>query len=198
MNHTLQCQCGALRGHISHTELALRGVCYCKDCRAYSYHLKTESLTHDVLGGAEFVATQSKYLSFTEGTQYLACLSLTEKGLLRWYTKCCNTPIGNTTRNWKFPYVGLISACLKADTKSFEHTFPKIQMRVNTGSANQAQPKMLFSTVVSLAGFMPRVIASGINGSYKQTPFFAAPAGSPIIPVDILSKAELARAYSAA
>ena len=198
MNHRLQCQCGALRGHVSHTHRAVRGVCYCKDCRAYSHHLGNELTTHDSLGGAEFVATQSKYVSFADGLQNLACLSLSEKGLLRWYAKCCRTPIGNTARSWKVPYVGLVHSCLKSDPAAFERSFPRVEMRVYTGSAKQAPPGMGLRTMVALAGFIPQVMASGINGTYKQTPFFGAPAGLPTAPVTVLSEAERARAYSAA
>lgn len=198
MNHRLQCQCGALHGEVSQTHRALRGVCYCKDCNAYSRHLGKETAVHDSLGGAEFVATQAQYVSLSGGTQHLACLSLSEKGLLRWYAKCCNTPVGNTTRNWKFPYVGLVHTCLKADPASYERSFPRLQMRVNTGAAKQAPPGMLFSTVTALMGFMPRVLVSGVNGDYRQTPFFSVPAGSPIVEVAVLSQAQRARAYGCA
>jgi hypothetical protein len=172
-------------------------VCYCGDCRAYSRHLGAEAATHDELGGAEFVATQAKYVSFTDGIQQLACLSLSERGLLRWYARCCGTAIGNTTRNWKLPYVGLVHTCLKADPASFERSFPRIQMRVNTGGAKRPPPGMAVKTMVALAGFMPRVMVSGINGTYRQTPFFTPPTGSPIVAVSVLSDAERARAYRA-
>lgn len=198
MNLRLQCQCGALQGQVSQTERALRGVCYCKDCRAYSHHLGQASIVHDALGGAEFVATQAPCVSLSGGTQQLACLSLSQKGLLRWYAKCCNTPIANTTRNWKFAYVGLLHTCLKADAASYERAFPRLQMRVNTGSAKEAPPGMALSTIAALMGFMPRVLASGVNGSYRQTPFFTAPAGTPRVDVVVLSKAERERAYAAA
>ena len=198
MNHHLQCQCGALRGELSHPQLALRGVCYCKDCRAYSHHLGAGARTHDALGGAEFVATQAKYVSFSEGTQHLACLSLSGKGLLRWYATCCNTPVGNTARNWKFPYVGLIHTCLKAEPGAFERAFPQLHMRVNTASARQAPPPMALKTIVSLASFIPRVMGGGITGAYRATPFFVSPTGEPVAAVVALSRAERERAYSAA
>jgi len=198
MNLRLQCQCGALHGQLSQTEWALRGVCYCKDCRAYSHHLGQASTAHDALGGAEFVATLAPCVSLSGGTQHLACVSLSEKGLLRWYARCCSTPIANTTRNWKFPYVGLLHTCLKADAGSYERAFPRLQMRVNTGSAKEAPPGMALRTIAALMGFMPRVLASGASGSYKQTPFFNPPAGTPKVEVVVLSKAERERAYAAA
>lgn len=198
MNHSFQCQCGSLRGLLDHTDRALRGVCYCKDCQAYSHHIGSASLTHDALGGAVFVATLARHVTFTEGAKHLACLSLTGNGLLRWYARCCRTPMANTVRNWKVPYVGLIGACLKADPAAYERSFPRLQMRVNTGGAKQAPPSLRFGTLAALMGFMPRVMWSGVDGTYKQTPFFIAPAGVPRVPVSVLSDADRTRAYRAA
>lgn len=57
-----------------------------------------------------------------QAAENLACLRLTDKGLLRWYSTCCQTPIGNTSANWKISFVGqsisidaifLIAACAR-------------------------------------------------------------------------------------
>ena len=197
MNHRFQCRCGALTGLLSQPNLALRGVCYCKDCRACAHHLGVATYTHDALGGADFLAAQARHVSFTSGIEHLACLSLTQKGLLRWYAKCCNTPICNTARNWKVPYVGLLSGCLKTDPAAFERSFPQVQMRVNTQSAKQAPPPMRLRTAISLAGFMPRVMLSSISGAYRQTPFFDQAEGAPVVAVKVLSESERAEAYGA-
>ena len=150
---------------------------------------------HDSRGGAEFVATRAEHVAFEAGTEHLACLSLSEKGLLRWYAACCNTPIANTTRDWKFSYVGLIKTCLMADSESFDRSFSKLQMRVNTSSAKQAPPGMLLQTAAALMGFIPRVIASRVTGSYRQTPFFVSPEGLPSAKVYVLSESERKSAY---
>lgn len=194
MHFQFQCKCGALRGQLAQPALALRGVCYCKDCRAYANHLGVSSQTHDDSGGVAFVATQAKYVTFTYGIEQLACLSLSEKGLLRWYAKCCNTPIAGTPRNWKFPYVGLVHTCMQSVPESFEHTFHQLQMRVNTKSTKHAPSGMALKTMASLAGFIPRVAADGLLGAYKNTPFFTA-TGEPIATVTVLSSAERQHAY---
>ncbi len=197
MNYRLQCQCRALRGQLSHPERAIRGVCYCNDCRASAHHLGVASRTHDALGGVDFVATQAKYVTLSEGTQHLACLSLAENGLLRWYAKCCNTTIGNTVRNWKFPYVGLIRTCLNAEPGAYERSFGDVKMRVNIGSAKEAPPGTGLKTLSALAGFIPSVVAGRVSGAYKTTPFFSS-VGEPVVAVDVLSRTERERAYSAA
>ena len=42
-----------------------------------------------------------------KGTEQIRCLRLSPKGLFRWYTECCNTPIGNTLGP-SFPFIGII------------------------------------------------------------------------------------------
>ena len=195
----LQCRCGALGGHVGHLRHAVRGVCYCKDCRAYARHLGQEPWTHDAQGRAGFLATQARHVSLTHGIEQLACLSLSESGLLRWYTRCCNTPIGGTPRNWKLPYVGLVHTCLTAaDPAAFERAFPQVQMRVNAASARQAPTPMRWGTALALAGFMPRLALGGVTGTYRQTPFFHASTGTPVAAVEVLTAEQRARAYEGA
>jgi hypothetical protein len=57
---------------------------------------------------------------------------------------------------------------------------------------------MRLSTAVSLAGFMPRVMLSSINGAYRRTPFFDQVRGTPVVSVTVLSDIDRERAYSAA
>ncbi len=65
------------------------------------------------MGGTDVVATLPRHVRFTQGIEALACMSLSETGMLRWYARCCNTAIGNTPRNFKVSHVGLIHICLQ-------------------------------------------------------------------------------------
>jgi Family of unknown function (DUF6151) len=42
------------------------------------------------------------------GADALRCLRLSDKGVLRWYSDCCRTPIGNTAPSPRFPVIALI------------------------------------------------------------------------------------------
>lgn len=193
MNHQIQCRCGALSGEVSNTHSAARAVCYCKDCRAYAVHLGQQQSVLDAMGGTEVVATQARYVAFTGGIENLACLSLSKNGLLRWYAKCCNTPIANTPRDWRLPYVGLVHSCLR---KPLESSFHPVQMHVNTRSANGSPPSMPWRQASTLLRFVPKIILGRLTGTYRQTPFFS-PAGKPIAEVKVLSRAEREKANSA-
>jgi len=71
-----------------------RCVCYCRDCQAFAHFLGKVDAILDERGGSEIIQVLPRNLTFTQGIELLACMRLTEKGLLRWYAACCNTPIG--------------------------------------------------------------------------------------------------------
>lgn len=194
MNHRIQCQCGALTGEVSNTHSVMHAVCYCIDCRTYAFHLGKPESVLDANGGTEVIATQAKRVTFTAGAQHLACLSLSPNGLLRWYAQCCNTPIANTPRNWRLPYVGLIHSCLN---KPLESSFPAVQIHVNTQSVKTKLSSTRWAQITTLLGFMPKILLARFTGAYKETPFFSS-AGVALVNVQILSKAEREQAKSAA
>jgi hypothetical protein len=193
MNHPLQCRCGVLRGYVSHPERANRGVCYCKDCQAYAHFLGKPSDILDEMGGTDVVATLPKYLTFTHGLESLACMSLTENGLLRWYARCCNTPIGNTRRDFKVSFVGLVHTCLEDPSRTLDSSFGPIRMRVNTKNAKGSPQSMPLSTLVAGLRFLTSLIRARLDGSYKRTPFFDAHRGTPVVRPKVLTGSERER-----
>src|SRR5690349_24000361 len=114
MKIRLRCRCGKLQGEVEAARVAARAVCYCKDCQAFARFLKTQDVVLDAAGGTEVEATLPAAVRFTHGLEHLACMSLSPKGIYRWYASCCNTPVGNTPRDPKMSYVGLVRTCLDA------------------------------------------------------------------------------------
>lgn len=196
MNQRFQCQCANVVGEVADTRSAIHAICYCRDCQAYAHHLGQPDAVLDSLAGTEVVGTHVRNVSFTSGTDQIACLSLSEGGLLRWYARCCNTPLANTGRDWRMPYVGLVHLCLRAGGASLEPAFVPVQMHLQTASAKGTPPRMGWSQLKALLGFMPRIAAARLNGSYRRTPFFTA-AGVPVVAVRVLSAAEREMAVAA-
>ena len=174
MSHRFQCRCGQLQGVVDQPERGVPVVCYCADCQTYAHLLGHPERVLDPLGGTDIVATDSRYVRFTAGTQALACLSLSPRGLLRWYAKCCDTPIAATPRNWKLPYAGMVHTCL-SQPDSLEQSFPQVQTRVNTQSAKGKPPGGAgVRGMARLTGLILRLLASRLNGGYRLSPFFDA------------------------
>jgi hypothetical protein len=197
MNHPLQCRCGTLKGYVSHPERVSRGVCYCRDCQAYARFLGKSADILDEMGGTDVVATFPKYVTFTQGSEALACMSLTENGLLRWYARCCNTPIGNTQRNYKVPFVGLVHTCLENSSTTLDSSFGPVRMRVNTKSAKGRPMAMPISTTVAVVRFMTALVRTRLDGTYRCTPFFVPDQGTPVVAPKVLTRDERERLMGA-
>jgi hypothetical protein len=196
MTHPLRCRCGRLKGEVAEPRKGSRGVCYCKDCQAYAHALGNASAVLDELGGTDVVATLPKRVRFTSGVDALACLSLTERGMSRWYAGCCRTPIGNTMNDFRFPYVGLVHSCLGSGD-AIDAAFGPVRMRVNTKSAEGGRPKaMPLSQAAALLAFLPTVLIARLDGSYRTTPFFSAD-GKPVAQRRVLTREELEAARNA-
>ena len=188
-HHRLQCECGRFEGRVELTAVVNRGTCYCKDCQAFAYFLGRAERILDERGGSDIVQTSPQALQFTTGTENLACVRLTPKGLMRWYARCCNTPIGNTLSNYRMSFVGLLHACLIDPAHSLDESFGPSRMRVNTRSA-AGDPKPdaqgLFGATARLGGMM---LKARITGAYRRTPFFSTD-GVPVVTPKILSPDE--------
>lgn len=106
---SLKCQCGEVTGSASNVtpSSGIRVICCCSDCQAFAEHLNCKAAVLDEFGGTEIFQVSQSQLTIKRGEDKLRCLRLTEKGLLRWYTNCCNTPVGNTI-NASLPFVGVI------------------------------------------------------------------------------------------
>lgn len=191
MNHPLQCRCGTVKGYVASPQAANRGVCYCKDCQMFAHYLGRAADILDELGGTEVIQTLPANVTFTEGRQALACIRLTQNGLLRWYADCCNTPIGNTQANFRFSFVGLVHNCLESAGSPLGNSFGPVRMHVNTGGAKGTVKSSPFALLAGIARFLLMVARARVDGGYKITPFFDIDSGAPVVTPRILSASEL-------
>jgi hypothetical protein len=197
MNHPLQCRCGTLKGYVVRSAGVNRCVCYCSDCQAFAHFLGRPSEILDVQGGTDVVQTRPANVTFAQGLEALACMRLTDKGLLRWYAACCNTPIGNTLPDFRVSFVGLVHSCLEGTGESLEASFGPVRAYVNTKSAKGAVKSSSIGMISVILRFIAMVARARIDGSYKRTTFFSADTGAPIVTPKVLSRSERERLMSA-
>ncbi len=190
MNHPLQCRCGTLRGYVSHPRSVNRAVCYCRDCQAFAHFLGPAGETLDVRGGTDVIQTLPAHVALTQGLESLACMRLSPKGLLRWYTTCCNTAVGNTLDNYRVSFVGLVHTCLEGAGKSLDDSFGPVRMHVNTKSAKGMVKSGSIATMAGILRFIAMVTRARVDGSYKRSPFFSIPEGTPVVTPRVLSRDE--------
>jgi hypothetical protein len=123
-------------------------------------------------------------------------LSLSERGLLRWYASCCKTPIGNTPRNPGLPYVGVVHTCLEGPT-SIESSFGRRRIAVNTRSARNPIRATPIASAAAVLRLMTSALGARLGGSYARNPFFVPGTRTPIRPVRVLTEEERTQAYRA-
>jgi hypothetical protein len=151
----------------------------------------------DAQGGTDVIQTRPANVTFTQGQETLACMRLTERGLLRWYAACCNTPIGNTLSNFRVSFVGLVHSCLEGAGGSLDDSFGPVRARVNTKSAKgevRSGSAGMMSAILPLIAIVTR---PRFDGSYKRTPFFSADTGAPMVTPKVLSRSERERVMNA-
>lgn len=190
MSHPLQCRCGAVRGHVDTERSGGRAVCYCRDCQSFARFLGREDDILDDKGGTEVVATLPRSVHITAGADQVACMSLSGKGLLRWYAACCRTPIGNTPRDRKVSYVGLVRACLPGSDAELAKAFGPLEVVVNTGSARGRVEKKPLAMFFAVLKILRNVVGARVTGGYRVNPFFGADAGEPVKTPQVLTLAE--------
>ena len=146
MNHRVRCRCGAIRGYVALPAKTVRLICYCKDCQAFARYLERAGDVLDEQGGTDIVAIAPSHVRFEQGLDALACMSLSDTGLLRWYASCCRTPLGNTPRDRKTHYVGLIHSCLEQPLNA---SFGPARVSLKTKSARGSVSATPVSTVLA-------------------------------------------------
>jgi hypothetical protein len=190
LNHPLQCRCGTLKGYVSQPERVNRALCYCGDCQAFAHFLGRADDVLDSQGGTDIVQTLPARVTFTEGQEALACMRLSKNGLIRWYSTCCNTPIGNTLPNFRMSFIGLIHSCLESTGGALDRSFGPVRMRVNTKSAKGEVKSNSVKATWGILRVLAMVARARIDGSYKRTALFSIDTGAPIVTPKVLNRSE--------
>ncbi|MEO8315668.1 MAG: DUF6151 family protein [Pseudomonadota bacterium] len=187
MKHGLQCRCGMLVGLVEVTGSESHCLCYCRDCQAFAHFLGDAAAILDERGGSEIVQTVPSSIEFTQGRDQLACIRLTGKGLLRWYARCCNTPIANTPANYKLSFAGIVHSCLVGGRASVENSFGPIDMCVHTRSARGRDRLAQKGVLKGIVAILRTLAVARVTGRYRRTPFFAWRDGKPVVVPQVLS-----------
>ncbi|WP_050532043.1 DUF6151 family protein [Pseudaestuariivita atlantica] len=112
MSLDFACACGTVRWSVdaAGARSGTHTICYCRDCRAWARSLGIgDQLVPG--GGLRLFITQPGHMEVTGDTSALVCTRLSPKGLERWSTACCNTPVASHVPGWA-PMAGVTAASL--------------------------------------------------------------------------------------
>jgi hypothetical protein len=192
-HHPIRCRCGAFEAELARPSLGIRAICYCTDCQTYAHFLGLPDGMLDMQGGTEIVAVQPMQVSFKRGWEYVECMSLSDRGTLRWYTSCCKTPIGNMPRDIRRSHLGLVHTCLDSEGSSLDATFGPVTMTVHSsGTKTETRRKTGTAFASAVLRYLALRAWSRISGSYRVNPFLAGPSGDPVARPRNLAEAERA------
>lgn len=199
----LQCQCGAVEGaaHNISPQSGNHVVCCCCDCQAFANHLDkntfkqddsnssilvSDTTTLDEFGGTELFQTSQSQVTISKGLDKIVCLRLTPKGVTRWYTSCCNTPVGNTL-NRKMPFVGIIHTFIVQD-KHLEtklgpvHAYVQTQYALNEPNYPKHYAKFPIGITLRV---IAKVLSWKVKGMGKPSIFYTESGQASVKPIII-------------
>jgi hypothetical protein len=172
----LRCRCGQVRGiaRAVSPSTGCRVACYCEDCQAFARFLERPDVL-DAAGGTDIFQMPPGRLKLTAGTDAVRCLRLSKRGIFRWYTNCCRTPIGNTAGP-RVPVIGVIHSFMdhEADCRSRNEVLGPPLCRIYERSALAPLPPTApappsFGVFVRRTSKMLGWWARGLG---RPTPFF--------------------------
>jgi hypothetical protein len=168
-----------------------RIICYCKDCQAFAHFLERSDTVLDAWGGSEIFQMPLAYVQVTQGIKELRCMRLSEKGLYRWFTGCCNTPIGNTM-GANMPFIGLIHSALE-DTSVRDANLGPIRgyVQVNSASAKLAGKENQADVPLPLLlRIFSKLLVWKLKGLNKPSSFFDSEGQPVVVPFILETKNE--------
>lgn len=182
----LKCRCGAVKGTATDItpSSGIHVVCCCSDCQAFATHLGRASDTLDQFGGTDIYQTSQSQVQIQQGQDKLQGTRLTKKGLLRWHTTCCNTPVANTM-SAKMPFAGVIHTFM--DLPDRDATLGPVRAYVQTqhaiGSPDYPTHSAKFPPGITIR-IIFKMLAWRMSGKHKPSVFFkdtGEPAVKPIV-----------------
>ena len=193
----LRCRCSHVRGVASDVSPSsgFRFICYCKDCQAFAHFLERLEVL-DPAGGTDIFQMPPARVKLTAGTDAVRCLRLSEKGVLRWYTDCCRTPIGNTAASPRFPVIAIVHSFMVhgADGRSRDEVLGPPLCRIYERSAVGPLPANA-PAPPSLGVFARRsskIFGWWMRGLARPTTFFDADTNAPRAVPRVFTRSERA------
>jgi hypothetical protein len=192
----LRCRCGHVRGVVSEVSPSsgFRFLCYCEDCQAFARFLGRADVL-DGAGGTDIFQMPPARMKFTAGTEALRCLRFSSK-VLRWYTDCCRTPVGNTAADPRFPVIAVIHCFMdhQASGHSRDAVLGPPLCRIYERSAIGPLPPTApappsFGVFVRRAS---KMLSWWIRGLARPTPFFDDGTSAPCSVPRVLTQSERA------
>lgn len=198
---TVACSCGRFAA-TAHDVAASSGnhvVCYCDDCQLFQHHLGKAGEVLDEHGGTDIFQISSAKFELVQGEEQLACLRLRPGGLIRWYARCCSTPLGNTLATPTMPFFGMLRTSMRAVDGGGDieaATGPVLCGVYGSYAIGRPEGFRVYAKAPFwlLLRFMRKMLRWRFRGDVRRSPFFDTETGRLRVKPHVLSEGELAAA----
>lgn len=170
---SFSCTCGSITGMLIKAGPGVGDhvVCHCTDCQAFAKHLGAADRILDQNAGTAFYQGRCATMRLVTGRDRLSCLHLTTKPTLRWYAQCCDTPMFNTYRNGRIPYITTFVANCDPDRRE-RVLGPPIGHLFTNEATGDVRHLIQLSMAKLMRRFFRRMIADILAGDRRRSALF--------------------------
>jgi|TARA_R100000049_G_C1949772_1_gene96769 hypothetical protein len=175
------CRCGSVEGVIAKASPRTGDfvVCHCTDCQAFANRFDSALRIMDGNAGTPLYQSRCARMRIEHGLGELRCLHLTDKPTLRWYAQCCGTPMFNTFRNGKIPYVTTLTGNCDAGLRAHLLGEPIGHLFVED-DPNDLGPVNRMPMSKLMRRFFVRMVKDILSGDRRRSPLFNSRTLEPI------------------
>lgn len=176
------CSCGSVAGTLTKPGPSVGDdvVCHCTDCQAFAERLNAVDRMLDQNRGTALYQGRCATMRITKGRDQLACFHLTEKPTLRWYARCCDTPMFNTFKSGRIPYITTVLANCAADQRARLLGPPIGHLFTDEATGDVSHFRRL-SMARLMRRFFKRMITDMITGDRRRAALFDPKTLEPIV-----------------
>lgn len=167
------CRCGAVRGAIEKA-IPREGdfvVCHCTDCQTFANRFDAADRIFGADAGSLLYQSRCARIRIERGIDELRSLHLTEGPTLRWYAKCCDTPLFNSFKNGKLPYITTLIGNCDAEARARLLGEPIGHLFVDD-DPTCTEPVRRLSMNTLMRRFFVRMVKDIVSGDRRRSALF--------------------------
>lgn len=192
----LSCTCGAVNGEARSIVPAnsSRVICSCRDCQTFAHFLGRPQDIIDQYGGTDIFQLTPSQIVISKGREHIRCMRLSDKGMMRFYTECCRTPMGNTLASAKVAFVGVPHNFMKHGARTRDQDLGPVLSRVNVHSPKEFSGSDGFAvnSMLPIFRILRMMIFGWFKKKYQPSPYFDLGTGKPVARPTVLSPSQRA------
>lgn len=184
---SLRCRCGQVNLSLTRATPAdtNRATCYCDDCQAFLHAIDRADLLNEQWG-SDIVQVAPSALTVTSGAEQIVGLRLKPKGLFRFYSRCCQTPLGNSMK--AIPFIGLLPGGLGLSANALdEHFGPPAGAIFGQFAKDTPPPGSTKFDFRLMAKAIKHLLGWKLKGQGSPHPYFDPKTKEPRFPVTVLA-----------